>query len=132
MTADEPHLSFLLENDKLDPSELRSVLAAARVLVVEVHGRPVGWLRWGLFWDTVPFMNLIHVLPQHRGQGYARLMIEGWEDRCRARGSKLVMTSTLSDETAQHLYRRLGYRDCGCLLTPGEALEIFMMKRLSG
>ena len=47
-----------------------------------------------------------------------------------AQGFRLVMTSTLSSEQAQHFYRALGYRDAGSLLLEGEPLEIFFTKRL--
>ena len=39
-------------------------------------------------------------------------------------------SSSLSDEQAQHLYRKLGYKDAGCLLLEGEALEIIFTKTL--
>jgi len=42
-----------------------------------------------------------------------------------------VMTSTLSDETVQHFYRKLEYQDCGSLLLPDEALEILFLKSLN-
>jgi hypothetical protein len=38
------------------------------------------------------------------------------------------MTSTFSNESAQHFYRRLGYRDAGCLLLADEAMEILFTK----
>jgi hypothetical protein len=31
-------------------------------------------------------------------------------------GFKMTMTSTQADEGAQHFYRKLGYKDAGCLL----------------
>lgn len=40
------------------------------------------------------------------------------------------MTSTLSNENAQHFYRKLGYRDSGGLLLPNEPLEIIFVKNL--
>ena len=49
----------------------------------------------------------------------------------RVSGHEMVMTSTLSNERAQHLYRRLGYKDCGSLLMPEEPLEILFCKRLT-
>lgn len=45
-------------------------------------------------------------------------------------GHDSVMTSSLSNERAQHLYRRLGYVDVGSLLMPDEPLEIVFLKRL--
>lgn len=40
-----------------------------------------------------------------------------------------VMTSSLSNENAQHFYRNLGYKDVGSLLLE-EALEIIFIKKL--
>jgi len=46
-------------------------------------------------------------------------------------GNDLVLTSTLSNEQAQHFYRKLGYKDCGCLLLESEpSLEIILCKKL--
>ncbi len=57
-------------------------------------------------------------------------MIYYWETLMRQYGYTLVMTSTLSNETAQHFYRKLDYIDSGALLLPGEALEIIFIKQL--
>jgi hypothetical protein len=46
------------------------------------------------------------------------------------RGHGMIMTSTQSNEQAQHFYRRLGYQDAGALLLPGEVLEIIFLKSL--
>ena len=47
-------------------------------------------------------------------------------------GYDSVLTSTLSTNgRAQHLYRRLGYKDSGCLLMPGDPLEVLLLKNLS-
>jgi hypothetical protein len=40
------------------------------------------------------------------------------------------MTSTLANEGAQHFYRKLGYRDSGCLILEDEPLEILLTKNL--
>jgi ribosomal protein S18 acetylase RimI-like enzyme len=49
-------------------------------------------------------------------------------------GYKMIMTSTQVNEDAQHFYRKLGYKDCGCLVLdiPGfeQPLEMFMAKAL--
>lgn len=46
------------------------------------------------------------------------------------------MTSTQVDETAQHFYRKLGYRDAGGLLldVPGyeQPMELFLIKAIDG
>jgi ribosomal protein S18 acetylase RimI-like enzyme len=95
------------------------------------HGsEPIGWLRYGFFWDSIPFMNLLHILEGQRSRGIGRQLVKYWENAMRAQGYDSVMTSTLADETAQHFYRKLGYQDSGALLLPAEALEIIFWKML--
>jgi ribosomal protein S18 acetylase RimI-like enzyme len=100
-------------------------------MVVELEGDVVGFLRWGLLWDQVPSMNLLWVLPDRRGQGIGTTLVHAWETSQRAAGHDLVLTSTMSDERSQHLYRRLGYVDSGVLLLPDEAAELILRKPLA-
>ena len=88
------------------------------ILVLGHDDRRAGFLRFGHFWDEIPFMNLLWVQEGSRGRGLGTRLVSFWEDEMRESGHEMVMTSTLSNERAQHLYRRLGYRDCGSLLMP--------------
>jgi hypothetical protein len=47
-----------------------------------------------------------------------------------AAGHPSALTSTMSAETSQHFFRRLGYVDAGSLLLPGEPLEIVLREEL--
>ena len=130
--AGESDLCFLAAHDRhIDAQELANVVRLGRVVIAtDAEGAPVGWLRWGLFWDNTPFMNLLFVLPRARGQGIARTLVARWEDDMRAQGYASVMTSTASDEDAQGLYRHLGYRAVGGFLPEGEPYELMFAKRL--
>lgn len=129
--ATEDDLPFLEKNDRhIRLSEIRALVGQNRILLAEMDGVIVGWLRWGLFWDNTPFMNMLYFLEGYRGKGYGRQIVEHWETQMRQEGYDLVMTSSLSDEQAQHFYRKLGYVDSGSLLLPGEALEIIFTKSL--
>ncbi len=125
-------LPFLGEVDRhVPPERLADVVSAGRVMVVEVDGDVVGLLRWGLFWDQVPFLNMLWVLPDWRGRGVGTALVGAWE-RCQlASGHDLVLTSTMSSERSQHLYRRLGYVDSGALLLPDEPAELILRKPLA-
>ncbi|GKS13347.1 N-acetyltransferase [Paenibacillus chitinolyticus] len=90
----------------------------------------IGWMRYGYFWDNTPFMNMLWIDEPYRGGGFGKEVVLFWEKEMTQRGFKLVMTSTLANEEAQHFYRKLGYRDAGCLLLENEPLEIIMTKRL--
>ncbi|WP_233512285.1 GNAT family N-acetyltransferase [Micromonospora deserti] len=129
--ADNRDVSFLVQADlHVDRQELHRVIEAGRVTVAVEDTSIQGWLRWGLFWDEIPFMNMLFVLEQHRGKGLGTRLIKHWENHQRAAGRGSVMLSTLASEKAQHLYRRLGYVDRGCLLLRGEPLEILFAKSI--
>jgi len=112
-------------------SELVRALSQGRVLLAFHGERFVGWLRYGLFWDEIPMMNLLFVLEGERGKGYGRALTAEWERRMAAGGFRRVMTSTQADEEAQRFYRKLGYRDAGVLLLPEQAAELLMIRDLA-
>lgn len=111
--------------------ELETAISLGRVMVAEENETIIGWLRWNLFWDNTPFMNMLFLLEEHRNCGYGKAMTSYWEKRMREAGFEYVMTSTLSNEAAQHFYRRLNYLDSGALRMPGEPLEIIFLKKLA-
>ena len=76
-------------------------------------GIPKGLLRYNLFWDNTPFCTMLYVDPSAQRQGYGRMLMRFWEAEMKAQGYGMLMTSTQVDETAQHFYRKLGYKDCG-------------------
>lgn len=127
-------LDDLVEKDRLPQPELTAILGQGRILVAEdttENAAMIGWLRWGLFWDEVPFMNRLHVAESRRGHGVGSLLVAEWERTCVEGGHATVMTSTVSAEPAQHFYRKLGYIDAGCLILPGESAEIFFTKHIA-
>jgi GNAT superfamily N-acetyltransferase len=132
--ATQDDLDGLSKKDHIPEDELASILRLGRILVAEagLEGRFIGWLRWGLFWDEVPFMNLLYVEEPYRGQGVGRSLVREWERARGQDGHTTVMTSTLSAESAQHFYRKLGYSDAGCLLLPGDSAEILFIKEIAG
>ena len=129
--AEETDMPFLLERDKhISKEELGNSVNLKRILVLFVDEVFVGWLRYNLFWDNMPFMNMLYILESVRGKGYGRELVSFWENEMRRKGHDRVLTSTLSNEQAQFFYRKLGYTDTGSLLLPDEPLEIIFLKNL--
>ncbi|MBB3111873.1 ribosomal protein S18 acetylase RimI-like enzyme [Paenibacillus phyllosphaerae] len=130
--ATERDYAYIRKRDR----HLREQLITAKIQGKEIYilrtddGDPIGWLRYGYFWDNTPFMNLLWIDEPYRGQGAGKRAVLYWEDMLREQGFKLAMTSTLANEGAQHFYRKLGYKDAGCLLLENEPLEIMMTKNL--
>lgn len=110
--------------------ELEHSVQLGRVYVAEEQGIFAGWLRYNLFWDNTPFMNLLYVLDGRRGKGFGSLLAAYWEERMRRAGYGTVMTSTQANEYAQHFYHRLGYTAVGGFLMPGEPYELILSKKL--
>ena len=98
--------------------------------VILTDKKPVGLMRYNLFWDNTPFCTMLFVDEKYRGQGFGTRLMRHWESDMKSRGYKLLLTSTQSDETAQHFYRKIGYTDCGCLLPDSQAAEIFLSKAI--
>ncbi len=128
--ADERDFDILKKYDKhIKASELQKSIDAKKVLIMLNDGL-IGWLRYNLFWDRIPFMNMLYLLEAYRGKGYGKQLVDFWEKEMRNKQYKIVMTSTQSDEQAQFFYRKNGYADCGALLLSNEPLEIILSKSL--
>jgi ribosomal protein S18 acetylase RimI-like enzyme len=129
--ANDLDFEYLSKND---PHILAKVLAekirAREVLVLKQDGKQIGWLRYGLFCDVIPFMNMLYIEESFRGKGFGRQLVQFWENEMRELGYQFVMTSSQSDEQAQHFYRKLRYKDTGSLTLLDEPLEIFFVKYL--
>jgi len=130
--ADERDFDRLSEYDQhIEGSELKKSIHAKRVLIMLSGDDLIGWLRFNLFWDSIPFMNMLYFLEGCRGKGYGKQLVDFWEREMLNNQYKIVMTSTRSDERAQFFYRKIGYMDCGSLLFPKEPLEIILLKSLA-
>lgn len=106
-----------------------------RGYVIKDGDKPVGVLRYNLFWDNTPFLNLIYFEEAYRGKGLGKKAMLHWEEEMKMLGYKAVMTSTQVDEAAQHFYRKIGYKDVGCLVLNDipeyeQPMEMFMIKEL--
>lgn len=118
-------LEVLSKYDKhLSREELKKSINLNRILVMYEKNKFIGWLRYNLFWDNTPFMNMLYFLEDERNKGYGSIMISFWEKEMKEKGYDFVLTSTLSNEQAQFFYRKHGYIDNGSLILPQEPLEI--------
>ena len=123
---------YLVHNDRqIKPEVVKKKIEDAEIIVVLDNEQNIGWLRFNYFWDEIPFMNMLWIEEDYRRKGIGTRLVNFWETEIFQRDKNQVMTSTLSDETAQHFSRKLEYQDCGSLLLPDEALEIFFLKSLN-
>jgi ribosomal protein S18 acetylase RimI-like enzyme len=130
--ASEADFQYIFDNDRHVSKELINIkLKEKEILVSKDHeNNIIGWLRYNYFWDNTPFMNMLYIDEKYRCQGVGKELVRFWENEMKDKGYKLLMTSTLSNEQAQHFYRKLGYKDSGSLLLEDEPLEIIFTKTL--
>lgn len=112
-------------------ADTRGAVYRAQLVIAEEAADFRGYLLFGLYKDTIPFMHKLYVAPEHRSQGYAGEIIGKWETLMREDGYQRVMLTTSSLNTAQNFYRLMGYRDIGSLTLPGEPLEMIFLKDFS-
>ena len=131
-TAVPADLDGILNYDRhICVSRLESCIRRGLVDVLEDGGRILGVLRWNLFWQSLPFLDLIYLDDSLRGQGWGTRMMARWEENMASQGYNHVLLSTQEDETSKFFYEKLGYRLCGDFLPPDqEARELMYRKEL--
>lgn len=110
--------------------EWKKLIEKNQALIFKVDNHFAGWLRYNLFWNEIPFMNMLYFLEEYRGKGYGTQMVRFWEREMAKLGYDKVMTSSQANESAQHFYRKLGYRDAGGFFPFCNDLEIIFTKEL--
>ncbi len=121
----------IMEWDKwISEKVLLDKIARKEVYIAHAKTEFVGWMRYHLFWDNIPFLSMLHLLPQYRDRGLGRLMMERWETDMKKLGYHRVLLSTSQEERSQRFYNRLGYHAVGSFLLPEEPLELIFMKEL--
>lgn len=80
-------IGYVSENDKsfwfsldkhLSESEFELKVRDKRGYVISGDGKPVGIMRYNLFWDNTPFLTLIYIEESHQRKGFGRQAWEGF------------------------------------------------------
>ena len=130
---DDKEFWFSLDKH-LSEQEFNNKVRDNRGYVLLEDNKPVGLLRYNLFWDNTPFCNLIYINNECQGKGFGKMLIEYWENDMKSQGYGMLLTSTQVDESAQHFYRKLGYKDCGGFVIDikgyEQPMELFLVKSI--
>jgi ribosomal protein S18 acetylase RimI-like enzyme len=130
--AQESDFTFLRDFTKGPGDErLHAQIRDGRLLIIESQQVPLGFIKFYVLWEHLPFMEVILIREDYRGCGIGRSAVREWEERMADRSYKLTIVSTQADETAKHFWHRIGYQDCGSLALPGRPLELFMYRDIS-
>lgn len=130
--AESVDKSGILKYDShIHPALIEECIWNGRIIVLCDEREIVGVLRYSLFWQSIPFLDLLYLDGNYRGKGFGRQMMAHWEAAMQAKEYKYVMLSTQEDETAKYFYEKQGYRRIGAFLPPEQdADEIIYLKKL--
>jgi N-acetylglutamate synthase-like GNAT family acetyltransferase len=74
--AENNDLLWLKEHDKhITEKVLQDKIENKEVYVAEKSSKIIGWLRYNLFWDNVPFMSMIDLLDEYRKKGIGTKLV---------------------------------------------------------
>jgi len=130
--ATSKDINYLKKNDShISLKMLKKKVFGKEILIAKDGKTYIGWLRFGYFWDIIPFMSMLAIEDDYQRKGIGKQLVQFWEKAMKKEKSKFIMTSSRADETAQHFYRKLGYHDAGALfeINNGPA-EVFFIKTL--
>lgn len=128
--AEDTEYNYLLKMDiHISSDMLRNKIINREIILAYEDDIVVEYLRFNYFWDEIPFINMLYIESEYRNKKIGTNLVKFWEKEMIKEKYNKVMTSSLSNENAQHFYRNLGYKDVGSLLLE-EALEIIFIKKL--
>ena len=103
------------------------------VVIAELEGTPVGYARIEYIWSQLPFISLIHVLPETRRQGVGKAILLFLESYLVESGHDALYSSSQVDESPPQAWHRcVGFVECGVIAGMNEdgIGELFFRKRL--
>lgn len=121
---------LLLLDTHIDEKELRQSISQKRIFIIKNDMELVAWLRYNLFWDNTPFMNMLYVREKHRNKGLGKALVIYWEEDMKKLGYSRLMLSTSSEEYSQHFYIKYGYQVVGGFNQDLEPYELILNKNL--
>ena len=131
LTDGQDKQNVIRYDDHIHHSKVGECIRNQLVYVLCDETKIVGVLRYSLFWQSIPFLDLLYIDEAYRGKGWGRQMMAYWESAMRRMAYKYVMLSTQEDETAKYFYEKLGYHRIGAFLPPEQdAEEIMYLKEL--
>jgi ribosomal protein S18 acetylase RimI-like enzyme len=126
-------LAFVQQDRPIATDVMKRKIEWQELIVAERDGDRIGYARLEYLWSRVPFIALIHVLPEHRRRGAGRAMLQFIEEHVRERGSAILYSSSqVNEPEPQAWHRHAGFEECGIIagINPGGAGEVFFHKRL--
>ena len=70
------HLWLAEHDEHISEMSLKNKINNNEVYVIEINGKIVGWLRYNLFWDNIPYMNMVYILDEYQKMGIGKSLVQ--------------------------------------------------------
>jgi N-acetylglutamate synthase-like GNAT family acetyltransferase len=126
-------LEFVRQDHYLPAAVVRRKIEWQEIVVAEISGTLVGYVRLEYLWSVVPYVALIHVSPGYRRRGVGKALLAHTEEFLRGQGHTALYSSSQADEAEpQAWHRHVGFEECGLIagVNEGGIGELFFRKSL--
>lgn len=91
VTSKDKAFWYSLDKHLLE-KEFENKVAGKQGYVLFAEDRPVGLLRYNLFWDNTSFCTMLFIDWQEQHKGYGKQLLKHWEEDMKAQGYGMVLT----------------------------------------
>jgi len=123
----------VVEDSYVTEKVIRNKIVNDEIIVAELDGQLIAYIRLEYLWSTTPYIGLIFVIDEYRNAGVGRKMYDFLEGHLRSHGYNILLSSSQADEPEpQAWHRSIGFEECGIIsgLNEGGIGEVFFRKRL--
>jgi GNAT superfamily N-acetyltransferase len=127
-------LDWLVAQDDIPAAIIARKIGVSEMVIAELTGERVGFLRLEYLWSMLPYIAMIRVNEKSRQQGVGRALLAFLEAYLREHGHTRLMSSSQVDEPPpQAWHRHMGFEECGILngINSGGVGEVFFRKALT-
>lgn len=132
--AEQSDVELVMSDGCIALETLKEKISRGEVVVATSDGTRLGYARVDFWWSSVPYLSMVWVLEEYRGQGVGRALILHLESRLRSEGHVALYSSSDADEPEpQAWHRRMGFEECGFIvgINAGGVGEIIFRKLLT-
>ena len=123
----------VVEDGVVSEQIVRHKIANDEIIIAEIDGQPIGYIRLEYLLSNKPYIGLIFVDDGYSEEGIGRKMLRFLEDHLKKYGfEELYGSSKASEPEPQAWHRANGFVECGIIngINEGKIGEVFFRKPL--
>ena len=124
----------VVNDDHVTEQVVRHKIVNDEIVVAEIDGQLIGYVRLEYLWSTIPYIGVIWVIEDYRHEGIGRRLLDFVVQFLSERGYDVILSSsTASEPEPQAWHRAMGFKECGVLngINEGGVGEIFFRRDLT-